>query len=62
MQSGVFPTVTDERPFQDYLLSKILLTQISCLLEDMNNGCAVQSATVSLMKGLFKTTFQVKLS
>ena len=60
-----FPSVTDEWPFQDNLLStatdsqSCLLADVLSLKRDLNEHA--EASSVSPMNGLFKTIFQVQL-
>ena len=58
-----FSSVIDKWPFQDHLSSKIIAST-GWALSPRRPGqwmCRVESFTVSMMNGLFKTIFQVKL-
>ena len=60
-----FPSVTDEWPFQNHLLSTTLLIhkaapwKMLCLSGDLNEHA--EASSVSQVNGLFKTIFQGQL-
>ena len=58
-----FSSATDKRPFQYHLSSPTVLTHRALPPRRLEQWmCRIQSNPVSLMNGLFKMTFRVKLS
>ena len=43
VQSRVFPSVTNEQPFQDQILSKTIILTHDCFVGDLNNECTEAS-------------------